>query len=361
MDTETEKKELKKIRDYWFDNAKAFLIFTVVLGHMAEVLLTVSPYKTEPEWLRMLYNVIYVFHMPVFMIISGRFAKRRVENNDFVSVINMLIVPYLVCQTIMLFFYSFFNYEGTSDFSYLKPYYGLWYLLMLGIYQIITPHILKAIRSKTLFFILFSGLAILLSLGEKSFYGNFQRFFNYYPFFIFGLITSDFKFNFCKKIVFRILSLLAFILLVYAVLNSSDYLQVKMLSGKRVYSQVAEFLDISRLQFIIFQILRFGLGILFFFFVLGISPHNKNIFSFMGTNSTYIYILHLFVAVALIALGEKYQVLDFCQNEIYSLIFCILSFPLCLVLASPPFRKLFKWLVSPNFDLKKIAQQILKQ
>lgn len=54
-----------KTREYEFDNAKGFLIFCVVLGHMLEGNLT-GVSKT-------LYILIYSFHMPffVFTFLSG--------------------------------------------------------------------------------------------------------------------------------------------------------------------------------------------------------------------------------------------------------------------------------------------------
>ena len=58
-----------KDRDYFFDNARAVLIFLVVFGHLLQ------PYTTEDKYLSALYLLIYSFHMPTFLFISGYFAK----------------------------------------------------------------------------------------------------------------------------------------------------------------------------------------------------------------------------------------------------------------------------------------------
>ena len=58
-----------KDRDYFFDNARAFLIFLVVFGHLLQ------PYTSEDKFLSALYLLIYSFHMPTFLFISGYFAK----------------------------------------------------------------------------------------------------------------------------------------------------------------------------------------------------------------------------------------------------------------------------------------------
>ncbi|WP_416222650.1 acyltransferase family protein [Staphylococcus aureus] len=58
-----------KERDYFFDNARAILILLVVFGHMLQ------PYTSGDKYLSALYLVIYSFHMPTFLFISGYFAK----------------------------------------------------------------------------------------------------------------------------------------------------------------------------------------------------------------------------------------------------------------------------------------------
>ena len=57
-----------KPRLYGYDNIKFILIFLVVLGHLLEIS---SPFPEK----EMLYKLIYSCHMPVFIFISGFFAK----------------------------------------------------------------------------------------------------------------------------------------------------------------------------------------------------------------------------------------------------------------------------------------------
>ena len=59
---------MNKERDYFFDNLKAVLIFLVVLGHF------LLPIHGESV-LVVVKRLIYVFHMPLFVFVSGYFAK----------------------------------------------------------------------------------------------------------------------------------------------------------------------------------------------------------------------------------------------------------------------------------------------
>lgn len=56
-------------RDYFFDNLKAVLIYLVVLGHFLLPIRGANP-------LVEVKRLIYVFHMPLFVFVSGYFAKK---------------------------------------------------------------------------------------------------------------------------------------------------------------------------------------------------------------------------------------------------------------------------------------------
>ena len=65
-------------RNYQMDNLKCLLIFSVVFGHMLELFMG----KNSPE--RVIYLVIYSFHMPLFAFVSGVFARynpSKIKNN----------------------------------------------------------------------------------------------------------------------------------------------------------------------------------------------------------------------------------------------------------------------------------------
>ena len=58
----------EKTRDSYFDNLKTILIFLVVLGHFTNL-------NNSVPLMGAINNVIYSFHMPIFIFISGYFSK----------------------------------------------------------------------------------------------------------------------------------------------------------------------------------------------------------------------------------------------------------------------------------------------
>lgn len=65
-----------KERIYQFDNAKAILIFLVVIGHMT------SDYVSDSYMVRAVTLWIYLFHMPAFIFLSGLVHKRYITKEN---------------------------------------------------------------------------------------------------------------------------------------------------------------------------------------------------------------------------------------------------------------------------------------
>ncbi|MDR1465063.1 MAG: acyltransferase family protein [Oscillospiraceae bacterium] len=59
-----------KERLWFWDNTKALLILLVVIGHALEMI------RGGGQTVRSMTNLIYFFHMPLFILISGYFSKR---------------------------------------------------------------------------------------------------------------------------------------------------------------------------------------------------------------------------------------------------------------------------------------------
>ena len=336
---------IKKERDYWFDNAKAILIVAVVVGHLANGI-----FSTSTDWVVALQKFIYIFHMPAFMIISGRFAKKRIDRGDWVTVINKLVVPYVVLQTLMLMLYSGVDYASTSSFSYLKPLFGLWYFITIAAFSLISPYIVKFKWAFPLSLV--AGLAV--GFLPHTLYGGFHRIFCFYPFFLFGYYTYGKSFSFCKKIWFRVISVAIILITGILTLKYAKHLSFELLCMNKTYNFIAKDVDTTIIGAFLMNIARYAVGFLFFFVIMGVTPSKKTFFSYIGTNSSYVYALHLFIIVFLRAVDADYDVLRVLTNKWLLLAYCFSGIPMSFILASKPVRKLTGFFVEPKFDIKKI-------
>ena len=82
-------------RNYTFDNIKIILIFLVVFGHLINVVYTEKPFIIQIIWI-----IIYTFHMPLFVLISGYFSKGYSVSLKADKILTGLVIPYFVFNTI---------------------------------------------------------------------------------------------------------------------------------------------------------------------------------------------------------------------------------------------------------------------
>lgn len=121
---------MKKLRLVWADSLKGWLIILVVLGHAIQC--TLGP---DCE-INHLWNIIYSFHMPAFMAVSGYLAFRphgQGKVNYWYLLcrrFRQLIIPFVLWTIIMLLQKIDFSI-GTIGNYLLFPDKGLWFLWAL--------------------------------------------------------------------------------------------------------------------------------------------------------------------------------------------------------------------------------------
>lgn len=124
----------------YFDNLKGFAILLVVLGHCIQSCGTGEHY-------RFLFNLIYAFHMPLFMAVSGYFGYRSGDINLLSRTkknVVRLMVPYFAWGGLSLLLFK------TSPLQlFISPDSYLWFLW-------------------DLFFISFVVNAVLSMFGDKA-------------------------------------------------------------------------------------------------------------------------------------------------------------------------------------------------
>ncbi len=122
------KKENSARLQKW-DILKFILIFLVVLGHIAD-------FNTRNnEYMRTLYLAIYTFHMPLFIFVSGLFAKKTVNEKRKDKIFGYLVL-YFVLKFIN--FLYFWISAGKTSFSVFTETGLPWFMLALFAYSLIT-------------------------------------------------------------------------------------------------------------------------------------------------------------------------------------------------------------------------------
>lgn len=119
---------MEKQREAWADNLKGWLIIIVVLGHAIQFVLD-DTYSSNHIW-----NIIYSFHMPAFVAVSGWFAFRPQRAIDLKKTLSrrfwQLMLPYLCWSVILSVVRWDFSLQSISKIV-LDPDLFFWFLWVL--------------------------------------------------------------------------------------------------------------------------------------------------------------------------------------------------------------------------------------
>ncbi|CAM5252387.1 hypothetical protein STENM327S_07570 [Streptomyces tendae] len=184
-------------RDAFFDNAKYLAIVLVGVGHAWGQILDGN------RTVETLYRVLYTFHMPAFIVISGYFSRsfdlspKRVKR-----LITGVAVPYLVFE-VAYTLHRRVSEDPQSDFSLLDPTYLLWFLCALFVWRLTTP-IWQTVRWPLPISLAIAALAsVTPSVGNDL---NMQRVLQFLPCFVLGLVLRPEHFRMVRRRSVRILS-----------------------------------------------------------------------------------------------------------------------------------------------------------
>ncbi|WP_346291444.1 acyltransferase family protein [Sphaerothrix gracilis] len=317
-------------RDLYWDSAKAWLLYLVILGHFTKGQLEYS------ATLSGLTTFIYAFHMPVFIFISGLFSKKIVSPRF--KEIGSLLAVYVIFQAIYAVYFQ--SLGKPASLNPFQPNDHLWYLFALFAWRTFIPYFRK-IKAPVAIAILISIVSGFFELGP-----GLDKAFGYLPFFVLGYFHS---FKKTKNPSF--LSVAAAFIICFAGIICLVLGKYWLIPGGSIFHFFWKPYGAFGAYSMVMPVVRMGaivsavtLGYCF----LNTVPESK-FMAKLGMYSIYPYLLHnLFVEA-------------FCQYVPYTrglseLIFLALSFLILWLCALERVRSVFKFLVEPNMSWLKQAK-----
>lgn len=122
-----------KIRQTWIDQARWAAIVLVVAGHAAGLL------RSSSGLALMVSNFVYMFHIPVLILLAGWGARHAEANGrNLVRIWWQLLLPYLLFQLVA--FGVNYRFEGTvPSWVFAEQTCGLWFLVALAAWRLAGP------------------------------------------------------------------------------------------------------------------------------------------------------------------------------------------------------------------------------
>lgn len=160
---------------------KGVLIAGVVVGHFLETSGGAPPdglysgWHTEPQ--RSMLTFLYLFHMPMFVLLAGVTARAR----DMGHRIAQMVGLYLVLQVAYLWVRS----DTATPEAVVHPVYGLWFLLAMGWWIASLPLVRRLGHAALPVAVAVSVLAVVLPVEDGDLLA-WSRAACYWPFFVAG-------------------------------------------------------------------------------------------------------------------------------------------------------------------------------
>lgn len=270
------------------DNIKALVIILVIVGHAID-----RYFPADGPW-RWLYSIIYTFHMPVFIFVSGYLSSSK---KSFIDFTRDLFLLYVVAQVLWSLFIAIlypFTHSTNGLFSFLliNPAWGFWYLLSLYFWRITTP-LLSSIRFPKITLLALCTLPLLVglygSLGETL---ALSRTLAFFPVFAAGFWSRSNNWSLTNEKP-RLTDLLAIPLGIIAAcfIFPQAYAAVLQPFFNTSYS----IMGISAKQGMLFRAAMFPLLYAAIRLLFLLTPSGQNFLTRIGASTLAIYIVHFYV------------------------------------------------------------------
>lgn len=276
---------VKTGRNTHLDALRGAGILLVVFRHMIE-----QPSAGSPV-LQSIYVGIYSFHMPLFVFLSGIFARERLERRDYSKIVWTLALPLVVFQ---LLYIGMSRLTGWYAYSLFTPYWLLWFIASMIFWRLLLPLFASA-----------AGLAVAIAISVAAGYDDgigytlsVSRTLYFLPFFVVGHLHGEPLVAMARRYPLRFA--LIFCAAVGAVLAWWKLgLDPAALTGSRDYTSGAADADYPALARLSLMLLGGAAAVGF----AAIVPARAAMLGWLGERSLAVYLLHGLAVMAFVASG----------------------------------------------------------
>lgn len=279
---------MEKKRIPFWDNIKGLLIILVVFGHFI--------YGIEGSAVNFLNTLIYSFHMPAFVFVSGYFSSS--ENSTKLEK-QLPLIRAAVYLTLAFLAHELFI--GNFEFT-LAPLYVTWYLIALVVWRLSSKFLPKSRAFIVLTFV--AGLLIGFIPGIDNTFAV-SRIIALLPFFMAGLyVSKNFK---SPSINGKKLKLYGAILLIAGVTLLTSFLMASDIPlNQRLFFPYENVFEVAE------RLIIYIVACIFLIGILAVTSQKEIKFiTKAGRNSLSVFLLHRFFALGFTGLIKKYDLNEF--------------------------------------------------
>ncbi|MZD05561.1 acyltransferase family protein, partial [Streptomyces sp. SID5785] len=335
-------------RDAFFDNAKYLAIVFVAMGHAWE------PLTDGSRAAEALYMIVYTFHMPAFIVISGYFSRSFDMRPDRLRrLITGVAVPYVLFEVAYTLFKRFADDDPSQPISLLDPWFLTWFLIALFVWRLTTP-LWKVIRWPLPVAVAVAVLAsVSPDIGDDL---DLQRVLQFLPFFVLGLFMKPEYFQLVRRREVRIVS----VPIVLAAVALAYWAAPRMTSAWFYHRDSAQELGAPWWAGVVMTLALFGCSIVLTACFFAWVPGRRMWFTVLGAGTLYGYLLHGFLAK-----GSRFWGwfdADWVHRPYGEVVVSLIAAVVVTALCTPPVQRVFRFAMEPKMEwaFKKDAAELAR-
>lgn len=299
------------LRNAYWDNLKAVLIFLVVFGHF------LLPVSSEGEIIQTVYYWIYIFHMPAMVFVSGVFSKGYIKKEKKINKLIGFFILYLgfTCCIVLIDIIAHHEFSiGKILNSFLIQSGAPWYLLAMVFWYMAIPYF-SQVRPIIAFFV---PILLALTVGYIRECGDFlvlSRTIVFFPFFLAGYYyKANYQLSkyFWARIGGLCFLLISFCLLLFFRMQLSGLL-------KLIYAN-SSYVKLGISNGVLSRIIWYIWASCMVFALMCIIPRKRLLFTYIGERTLGIFMFHRLIRDAFRGLG----IYHFLGTNAILLISCVL-------------------------------------
>lgn len=307
-------------RDPFFDNLKGILIYLVFAGHC------LSPYKEDNAFCAYLYQLIFSFHMPLFLYISGYFSKNVARGAQ--TAYEALILPAIPFE--LAYFFLHWVTNADNFYPFLTPIFAYWYLFVLFGYRVLLPYMVKLRAILPISLLLALGVGFNTQIGE---YMTLSRFFCLLPCFLLGYYTDSQVMDRMRHANGK----LAFLLGLAGVVSL-----LVVWNGDLIPLQFTLADPYESVYGLAGRLFQFSLAILFSLALIRFTPTKESFLTRIGRRTLQIYFLHFYL-ISVLEMVNPFTQMPLLNAVLMLVIPAVLTALLATPVVDVPYQLLLRW------------------
>jgi fucose 4-O-acetylase-like acetyltransferase len=319
--------------DTFLINTRFLLITTVFLGNIVE------PLIAGHDSMKALYLWIFSFHMPLFVFVTGYFARHTLTGTSGKKVLQTIALQYIIFQTLYsIMDVAVFQVPGITH-SFFMPYLLCWFLMAHIIWRLMM--LLFTFLKLKHPVLVAVGVAVLIGYG--GFDGAFlsvTRAVVFLPFFVIGFRFDYVRFQTFLSGYRRVIAGAVSLVLFTVFLMNAAEINPRWLVGALNYVQM----DHQEWYAGLYRLGMYGLQLAASVGLLAWVPRRESIMTDWGKRTLYVFLLHGFVVRLAVVSGVFTRI----NHPLEIAVLLVLTVGATILLAQPFIKKWTHLVIEPD-------------